>query len=555
VLADCYARSFDAAAHLAHLFPAMADSSRAAPTVGAWDPLARPVFRALWIAALASSTGTWMQEVGAAWLMTGLSPSPLLVTLIQVGSSLPMFFLAIPSGALADIVDRRRLLLCTQTWMMLAAGVLGGLTLAGAVTPAVLLAATFALGLGVALNGPAWQAIVSELVPRAELPAAVALNSAGFNIARAVGPAAGGLIVGAAGPGPAFLLNAASFLGTVFALWGWERRVPASPLPAERLVQAMRGGLRYVRHAPELRAVMVRAGGFIMFAIGLLALLPVIVRVELGRGPTAYGVLLGALGLGAVTGATVVGRLRLRISSERLVRSGTLIFAGCCLVVAHGRSFPLLCAAMWLAGVCWLVLLSSFHVAAQSAVAAWVRARALSVYLLVFSACMAAGSTLWGGLALWIGTPWSLSVAAVALAAALPLVGRFPLPVLEGLDLSPTKFTPAPRIDTAPDTALDRGPVMVTVRYEIAEPDRLAFEAVMRDMERIRRRNGAVGWSLYEDPRDTRILLEVFLVESWAEHLRQHQRATASDAAVRERARALHRGAEPPRVAHLLAVE
>ncbi len=269
-------------------------------------PLRRRVFRALWIASVASNVGTWMQEVGAAWLMTTLTPSPLSVTLIQAGSSLPMFLLAIPSGALADIVDRRRMLIATQTWMLAAAATLGVVTLTGHVTPAALLLVTFAMGFGVALNGPAWQAVVSELVPRDELPAAVALNSVGFNLARAVGPALGGLIVAAAGPGATFLFNAVSFLGTVFVLYGWDRRSTSTPLAAERLAGAMRGGLRYVRYQPGLRAVMVRAGGFMFFAIGLMALLPLIARGELGRGPMGYGVMLGCLGFGAVTGAAVL---------------------------------------------------------------------------------------------------------------------------------------------------------------------------------------------------------------------------------------------------------
>src|SRR5262245_46771131 len=211
-------------------------------------PLRRRVFRLPRIASVASNVGTWMQEVGAAWLMTSLTPSPLFVTLIQAGSSLPLFLLAIPSGALADIVDRRRMLLVTQTWMLLAAATLGVVTLTGHVTPVALLLITFAMGFGVALNGPAWQAVVSELVPRDELPAAVALNSVGFNLARAVGPAIGGLVVAAAGPGATFLLNAVSFLGTVFVLWSWDRRPTSTPLAAERLAGAMRGGLRYVRY-------------------------------------------------------------------------------------------------------------------------------------------------------------------------------------------------------------------------------------------------------------------------------------------------------------------
>jgi MFS family permease len=521
------------------------------PPGDALAPLRRPVFRALWIAALASNVGTWMQEVGAAWLMTSLTREPLLVTLVQVGSSLPMFLLAIPSGALADILDRRRLLLLTQTWMLLAAAALGALTLAGGVTPASLLALTFVLGLGVALNNPAWQAIVSDLVPREELPSAVALNSAGFNVARSVGPALGGLVVAAAGPGPAFLLNAVSFLGTVVVLLAWKTEAAPSPLPAERLVGAMRRGLVYVRHAPEFRSVLVRAGGFIFFSIALMALLPLIVRVELGRGPMSFGVLLGALGTGAVTGAALMGRLRRRLSAEALIRTGSIVFAACCLLVAHVRTFGLLLGAMWLAGVWWLVVLSGFHVAARTTVAAWVLARALSVYLLVFAGCMAAGSATWGALAGRIGTPLSLSVAALGLVATLPILARFRLPALEGRDLSPTKFAPAPRFD-AP---LDRGPVMVTVRYRVAEADRAAFREVMREMERLRRRDGADAWTLYEDPAHPDVMLEVFLVDSWAEHLRQHERPTRSDVAVRERARVLHRGPEPPQVSHFIAVE
>jgi MFS family permease len=530
------------------------DASVAPPRAadgGNTAPLRRPVFRALWIAALASNVGTWMQEVAAAWLMTSLTPSPLLVTLVQVGSSLPMFLLAIPAGALADIVDRRRVLLFTQTWMLIAAAVLGGLTLAGAVTPVALLVVSFAMGIGVALNGPAWQAIVAELVPRAELPAAVALNSMGFNIARAVGPAVGGLVVAAAGPGPAFFLNAASFLGTVFVLYQWERLAPASPLPSERLVGAMRGGVRYVRYTPALRAVIVRSAGYIVFAIAIMALLPLIARHELQCGPTGFGVLLGSLGAGAVTGAALLGHVRRRHSADRLTQLCSVVFALACVVVAHVRSFPVACVAMWVAGICWLTLLSSMNLAAQSSAAGWVRGRALSVYLLVFAACMAAGSAIWGALAGRIGTPWSLTVAAAGLIVSQPLLARWHLPPLEGLDLSPTKFTPAPRIETP----FDRGPVMVLVRYQVADEDRPAFLAAMRDMEHHRRRSGAISWSLYEDAEAPGVLVESFLVDSWLEHLRQHERATATDAAIRDRVRALHRGPEPPAVSHLLAAE
>ena len=403
-------------------------------------PLRRGVFRALWFASVASNVGTWMQEVGAAWLMTSLSASPLHVTLIQAGSSVPLFLLAVPSGALADIVDRRRMLLATQTWMLLAATALGVVTLTGHVSPAVLLLVTCAMGFGVALNGPAWQAVISELVPRDELPAAVALNSVGFNLARAVGPALGGLVVAAAGPGATFLLNAVSFLGTVFVLYGWDRQSTRTPLAAERLAGAMRGGLRYVRYQPELRAVMVRAGGFMFFAIALMALLPLLARGELGRGPTGYGVMLGCLGLGAVTGAVVLGRVRQRVGAERLVLVGCLVFALASVGVAHLRWFPIVCVLMWIAGNCWLMLLSSFHVAAQGSVAGWVLARALSIYLLAFSGSMALGSTAWGVLANRIGSPWALTAAALGLVVTAPLLSRFRLPILDGAPLSREAF-------------------------------------------------------------------------------------------------------------------
>lgn len=514
-------------------------------------PLRRAVFRGLWIAAVTSNVGTWMQDVGAAWLMTSLTPSPLLVTCIQVGTSLPMFLLAVPAGALADILDRRKLLLVTQTWMLAAAGVLGVVTLAGRTTPLVLLVGAFAMGIGVAVSGPAWQAVIADLVPREELPAAVALNSAGFNIARAIGPALGGLVVASTGPGPAFLLNAASFLGTVFVLYRWRHEPPTTPLPAERLVSAMRGGLRYVRYTPPLRAVMVRSGGFMFFAIALMALLPLIARHELGRGPTGYGVLLGALGAGAVTAAFMLPELRRRVTLELLARIGSIVFALCCLVVAHVRVFPVACAAMWIAGICWLTLLSLFYVAAQSAVAEWVRGRGLAVYILVFSGGMAVGSAVWGALASQVGTPWALSTAAFGLIGTLPMLTRFHLADTGGLDLSPTKFSPAPHVDTP----FDRGPVMVTVRYHVDPTDRRAFTKTMRDVERLRRRDGAIGWSLYEDAEDPQTWVEVFLVDSWLEHLRQHERATRSDVAIRDRVRAFHRGATPPAVAHYLAVD
>ena len=311
--------------------PATALASEA--PVSAWAPLRTPVFRALWIVSVVSNIGTWMHDVGAAWLMISLTPSPLLVALMQTATSLPIFLLALPGGALADIVDRRRLLLVTQSWMCATAVALGLVTLAGVTTPAVLLALTFALGLGAALNMPAWQATTPEMVPRAQLLAAVALGGVGFNVARAVGPALGGLIVAVAGSGAVFLLNALTFLGVIGAVYTWRRPPRERRLPPEHVLGAMRAGVRYVRHAPLFRAVLVRTAVFIICGSATWALLPVVGRRDLGLSALGYGVLLGCLGLGAVAGSAVLPRLRARLSVDALVIVATIIFGAATLAV------------------------------------------------------------------------------------------------------------------------------------------------------------------------------------------------------------------------------
>ena len=275
-----------------------------------WSPLRRSVFRAIWLASVASNAGTWMQSVGAAWLMTSLTASPLLVALMQTATSLPILLVGLPAGTLADIVDRRKLLLATETWMLLAALTLGVLTLADLTSVWTLLLFTFLLGLGAALDAPAWQAVMPELVEREELPQAVALHATGFNVSRAIGPAIGGLVVAAAGPAAVFLLNAVSFLGVLVVLFRWRRPRVTSDAPPEDMLGATAAGLRYVRHAPALQAVLVRMAVFILGASALWALLPLVVRQELGLGASGYGIVLGSLGFGAVGCALLLPRLR-----------------------------------------------------------------------------------------------------------------------------------------------------------------------------------------------------------------------------------------------------
>ncbi len=522
------------------------------PPPSAWAPLRHNVFRWLWIASVASNIGTWMQNVGASWLMTSLTTSATLIALVQAATSVPAFLLSLPAGALADVVDRRRLLLVTQGWMTAAAAGLGVLTLGHWTGPGALLAFTFLLGLGSAANGPAWQAIIPELVPRRELAGAVALGSVSFNIARASGPALGGLIVAAAGAGWTFVLNALSFVGVMVVLYRWRRPADEPVLPGERVLGAMRTGLRYVRHSPEVVAPMVRATLFIGCGGALWALLPVVAR-GLHRGAAGYGLLLGALGLGAVAGAMVLPRLKRNNSTDLVVAVATLVFAGATVCLALVRDFPLLLLIMLLAGGAWLSLLSSLNVAVQTVVPSWVRARALSVYMLTFYGGLSAGSALWGAIAERFGVVASLSLSAAGMVAGLAATARLHLRSGEGLNLAPSRQMPAPRVsyDQLED---DSGPVMVSAEYEVDEADAEEFTAIMRDVRRIRLRDGAFEWLLFTDAAAPHRYTEVFLVRSWLEHLRQHERATVADRQVINQARRFHRGPGVPEVRHLIAI-
>jgi len=356
-----------------------------------WAPLHNRVFRVMWIASVASNIGSWMHEVGAGWLMTSLAPSPLMVALVQAATTAPVFLLALPAGALADIVDRRRYLIAAQVWMLLIAAMLGVLTLAGLTTAPLLLVFTFALGIGNAMMMPAWGAITPELVPRDELQGAIGLNSMGLNVARAVGPALAGLIVAAVGPGAVFILNAVSFLAVIAALKHWQRPPTASGLPAERLAGAVRAGLRYARHSPELSAVLVRGIAFFMFASASWALLPLIVRQELQSGPGTFGLFLACLGLGAIVGALLLPRVHARTSRDRVVAGATVLYATAMLALAHSGNVYAAGAAMLFTGMAWISVVSSLMTAAQTALPAWVRARGLALFWVVYMGECAVG--------------------------------------------------------------------------------------------------------------------------------------------------------------------
>ena len=515
-----------------------------------WAPLRNPFYRLLWTASVASNVGSWMHEVGAAWLMTSLATSPAWVAAVQAATSLPLFLLAVPAGVWADLFDRRRLLLAAQWWMLLAALSLGLLTLGQQVAPWSLLALTFALGLGAALSGPAWQAALPEVVAVGELPAAIALNSLGFNIARALGPALGGVAIALGGPGAAFLANAVSFLAVVFVLWRWRRAPAASHLPGEHFWSALRSGLRYVSFSPRMRTVLVRSASFIVSASALWALLPLVARFGLARGPGGFGALVACFGCGAVLGAANLQRAR-RIGMDRLAVICTVVFAGALLTMAWSSNFHVVALALFLAGGSWLTVLSSFNVSAQTALPAWVRARGLGVYLLAFYAAMAAGSALWGAVATATEVRWALCAAAGCLLVSLAVVPSFRLRDIRGFDLSPSRHWPAPLLPVEPEP--EQGPVLVRVEYRI-DPARAAeFRRAMRVLHRSRRRGGAIRWSLWVDAKDPARYIESFVEESWLEHLRHHERVTALDRDIEARARALHLGPEPPAMEHWLS--
>jgi MFS family permease len=397
-----------------------------------WSPLREPLFRSLWIAALISYTGTWMRNVAAGWLMTELTLSPLMVSLVQAAYTLPVFLVILPAGALADLVDRRKFLLVTQGWMVVAAGLLGIITLRGYITPWVLLIFTFVLGLGAVMNDPAWQAITPEIVSSKRHAPAVALGSVGYNLARAVGPAIGGFVVAAAGAGIAFLLNAATFFGVIFFLYRWKR--PAHEhVEGGRMRDALRAGLKYGAGSPMVRCVLVRTGAFSLAASPLLALLPILARPFGARG---YGLLLGSFGLGALIGAAALPRLRSRFSVDGLVVFAIVLFAAMVFAAGRVQSFGWLNLVLFLSGVAWIGILACLNVAAQTMSPPQMRARALSMYILVLQGGMAVGSAAWGALATRVGVPMTMSCSAGALLIGLLTVRRFRLSAHE-MELAP----------------------------------------------------------------------------------------------------------------------
>jgi MFS family permease len=525
-----------------------------ATTGSAWSPFRHVPFAVLWTAMLLSNVGSWMHDVGAGWLMTTLNPSPLLVSLVQAATTLPVFMLALPAGALADILDRRRLLVVAKAFMALVALGIGVVVVAGEMTPAALLAFTFAMGIGMAIVNPAWQAIVPQLVPRPELASAVALNSVGINVSRAIGPALGGLAIAALGLASPFFMNAVSFVAVISALLWWRPPPrPARQLPAERWLAAIRAGVRYTRASGPLKATLTRAIAFLVFASAYWALLPLLAREQLGGGAELYGVLVTCIGAGAVGGALLLPRLRKRYGPGRVVLASSVITAAVLAFYALIREPAFAAATSVVAGAAWIAAVSSFNVSAQMSLPDWVRARGLAMFSAVFFGSLAVGSTLWGQAAALFGIPAALLAAAGGALIAAVIGARIPLQAGGELDLAPSSHWPQPVV-TEP-VANDRGPVMVTIEYRVDPRRTSEFLAALEVLAQARRRDGAFAWGVFRDAAEPDRLLEYFLEESWLEHLRHHARVTQSDREIQARVQAFHTAATPPRVTHFVAAD
>ncbi|WP_216911598.1 MFS transporter [Nocardia noduli] len=518
-----------------------------------WAPLRTPIYRALWIAQLVSNLGTWMQTVGAQWILVDEPNAATLVSLVQTAITLPVMLLSIPSGVIADLVDRRRLLLGAQSAMAVLAAILAITTASGHTTPAILLTLLFLLGCGQALTAPAWQAIQPELVPRQQIVAVAALGSMNINIGRAVGPAIAGVLVTISGPTLVFALNAVSFGGIVAVLLFWRRPPTDRALPSERPLAALQAGTRFIRAAPAIRRVLLRSILFIAPASALWALLPVVARDELGLSASGYGLMLGALGVGAVLGALGLSRIRTLLTPTQRLTAASVLFGAATAGAALLRSVPLVLLLLVGAGLAWLLAMSTMNSTMQLLLPAWVRARGLSVYLLVFMGGQAIGSLLWGLVAGALGTVSALLIAAALLAcSALSSVW---LPIrhnAEELDLTPSAFWPEPQLVVEPDP--EEGPVMVLRTYDVPAERADEFLAAMAFLGRSRQRTGAMEWRLYRDVGVLDRYVEAFVVRSWAEHMHQHQvRLTAQDQLREQDVLRFTVGEE--QITHLVAVE
>src|SRR6478672_4348003 len=494
------------------------DESQSAPVTepraSPWIAFRHKTFRVVWIATVVANVGTWMYNAASGWLMTSLDADPLTVSMVQVASSLPMFLFALPAGALADTVDKRRFLIGAEIVLTAIAAMNAVLVWLDLITPTILLFFTFLLGAGAAFTAPAWQSIVPQLVPKQDLAAAVTSNGVGVNISRAIGPALGGVVIGAVGIAAPFWINALSNFGVIGALLWW--RPPSSGgsgLPPERLTGALVIGFRHARYNSNLRASLMRAVAFFFFASAYWALLPLVARNQIAGGPALYGILLGAIGVGAVVGAFTLPSMKAALGSDGLVAAGTLGTALSLVLLGIARHSAIGIAACLVAGVSWIAVLATLNVSVQMSLPDWVRGRGLAMFVTVFFGAMTAGSALWGQLASALGLPAAHFIAAAGAVVGIAATWHWKLLSAAGVDLAPSMHWPAPVL--AVDADADRGPVLVTVEYRIAPAKRAAFLVAIRNLGQQRRRDGAYAWDVFEDATEGGRFLETFMLASW----------------------------------------
>jgi MFS family permease len=514
-------------------------------------PLQQPVFRGLWFAWLAANLTMWMNDVAAAWLMTSLTTSPVMVALVQTASTLPVFLLGLPSGAMADILDRRRYFAATQLWVSVNALVLATLSITGHLTATLLLVLTFSNGIGLAMRWPVFAAIVPQIVPRAELPAALALNGIAMNLSRVIGPVLAGALLAAFSPAIVFVLNTVLAAGAFVLILRWKSAPRTSALPGERFVGAMRVGLNYAMQSPRLKVILLRIFLFFLQSTALMALLPLVARSLHGGGAGTFTVMLSCVGVGAVVAALYFPRWRQRFNRDQFVVGGTVIHAALsCLIVAVPEIWVAL-PAMVLLGMAWISVANSLTVAAQVAMPDWVRARGMSIYQMALMGGAAVGSLLWGQVASWLDVRGAVVAAAVSGVAVLALTRRLSVEGGADLDFSPVTTRTAP--EPAQHIAPEEGPVMVTLEYQI-DPDRAeAFAEVMQRTRRARLRQGALSWGLFRDVALPGRYVEYFVDENWLEHQRRLERFTAFDAELREQRMAFHIGPDLPTLRRYVA--
>jgi len=518
----------------------------------AFEPLTGPVFRRLWLVWMVANTVMWANDVAAGWLMTSLTSSPLRVALVQAASTLPVFLLGVPSGALADILDRRLWFAATQLWVVIVGMMLAVASLTGVLDANWLLVLTFLHGIGLALRWPVFAAIIPEIVPRRDLPAALALNGISMNASRILGPLLAGTLIASLGAPAVFLLNALLSLLATVAILSWRREVSIRALPAERFFGAIRVGLQYVQQSPPLQAAMWRAALFFLNAVPQLALLPLLARSLPGGDAATYTLLLALMGLGAILGVVLLPRFRDGLAREQLIVRASLLNIGAALVVAIAPTIWVAAPAMLVAGMGWIGAANTMTVAAQMGLPDWIRARGMAIFQMSMMGGSALGAALWGKVAEWTDLRTALVAAALMGLLTLALARRrFALRDRPSADLEPARDWQAPEMALTTDT--DRGPVMVTIEYQI-DPARVdAFVTLMRESRRHRLRNGALSWELFRDSADAGRFVEWFLDDSWVGHLRQHERLTEADLQLRAKKHAFHVGESPPRVQRMIA--